>query len=117
MPPDGACLHRHRRLHPAREDLRREGFTVAAIRTRGAELGALVAGMNQYRERSPPSPDIPVTVISGAPCDSGMSPRIRVYRADQARQGRHMIASASGHMVPVTEPELVSSEVRRMVAR
>lgn len=61
----------------ARQALHREGFTVAAIRTRGAELAGLVAGMNAYRTQSPVLPDIPVTLISGALCDSGMSPRIR----------------------------------------
>lgn len=106
----------------AGEELRREGFTVAAIRTRGAELAGLVAGMNAYRAHSPILPDIPVTLISGALRDSGMSPRIRAaanaahaYRARQYAQGRHVIATASGHLVPLTEPRVIVDEIRRML--
>ncbi|WP_337187936.1 alpha/beta hydrolase [Phenylobacterium sp.] len=106
----------------AQADLRREGFTVAAIRTRGAELTGLVAGMNRFRERSPALPDVPVTLISGALADSGMSPQIRaaanashLHRAAQAPRGRHVIAERSGHMVPVTEPEVLVEEIRRLL--
>jgi pimeloyl-ACP methyl ester carboxylesterase len=98
----------------AQEDLRREGFTVAAIRTRGAELRGLVTGMSLFRAHSPDLPEIPVTLISGALSDSGVSPQIRAAAnaAHQARAatsllGRHVVAKLSGHMAPVSEPRVI----------
>lgn len=107
-----------------RQDLHREGFTMQAMRTRGAELKGLVAGMEGFRERSPAFPDIPVTVISGALADSGMAPHMRaaanashLYRAGQARRGRHVVAGRSGHMVILTEPALVADEIVGLFSR
>lgn len=106
----------------AEEDFRKEGFTVAAMHTRGAELKGLVAAMNAWRGQSPVLPDVPVTVMSGALSDGGMSARIRAaanashaYRATQSPRGRHVIAQASGHFIPLTEPDLVAAEILRLL--
>jgi pimeloyl-ACP methyl ester carboxylesterase len=115
---------RHLAMLPAdaREDFRKEGFTVAVMHTRGAELKGHVAAMNAWRVEPPDLADIPVTAISGALCDSGMSPRIRAAanaaharRAARARQGRHVLAHQSGHMIPLTEPDLIAAEIRRFL--
>jgi pimeloyl-ACP methyl ester carboxylesterase len=105
-----------------RDDLHREGFTMAVMRTRGAELAGLRAAMEAFRGHPPVLPDIPVTVISGALADFGMSRRIREmanaahhYRAQQSRQGRHVVARRSGHAVVLTEPALVADEIRRVL--
>lgn len=106
----------------AREDFRKEGFTVSVMHTRGAELKGLVAAMNAWRDRPPDEPDIPVTVISGALCDSGISTRIRaaasaahIHRAAQYKRGRHVLAQNSGHLIPLTEPDVIAAEIRRFL--
>ncbi|MGI5328605.1 alpha/beta fold hydrolase [Actinomadura nitritigenes] len=59
-------------------DMRAEAFTVAAARTRGAELRGLVDAMNRLRARPLDLPPrLPVTTISGALADSGMNMRMR----------------------------------------
>ncbi len=105
-----------------REDLHREGFTMAVMRTRGAELAGLRGALEAFREHPPVLADIPVTIISGALADFGMSRRIRDaanaahrHRAAQSPQGRHVVAERSGHAVILTEPELVADEVHRVL--
>lgn len=105
-----------------REDLRREGFTMGVIRTRGSELAGLREAMEAFRKHPPVLSDIPVTVISGALTDFGMSQRIRDganaahrHRAAQSPQGRYVIAERSGHAVLLTEPDLVADEIRRLL--
>lgn len=106
----------------ARTDFWKEAFTPAAMRTRGAELTGLVAAMNALRTSSLALPDIPVTMISGALADGGMSAAIRAAtnvshacRVAQSPQGRHVIAPNSGHMVLLGDPDLVVSEIRRIL--
>ena len=36
-------------------------------------------------------------------------------RAAQSPQGRHVIARKSGHYIPLTEPELIAEEIRRII--
>jgi pimeloyl-ACP methyl ester carboxylesterase len=102
----------------AQADVRREGFTARAMRTRGEELRALVAATNRLRDHPLATPDIPTVAISGARCDGGMSARVRAAanaaharRAGLASRGRHVVAQRSGHMVPLTEPGLVADEI------
>ncbi len=105
----------------ARTDFQREGFTVRAMRTRGAELTGLVAAMDDLRKASIELPDIPTIVISGVLRDSGMSTPMRVaanaaheYRATRSRRGRHVLATRSGHLIPLTEPDVIATAVRRL---
>ncbi|WP_324709765.1 alpha/beta fold hydrolase [Pseudomonas citronellolis] len=103
-------------------DLRREGFTMPVMHTRGAELAGLVAALETYRNQPPALPDIPLTVISGALADFGMSERIRAaanaahaYRARQSPQGRHVLAERSGHGLILSEPARVAEEIARLL--
>jgi pimeloyl-ACP methyl ester carboxylesterase len=121
-----ACFRKSIAVLPpdVRFDLHREGFTRAVLRARGSELVGLVAAMNEFRQRSPELPDIPVSVISGGRADGGMAARIRAainashrYRAQQSRQGRHVVAEHSGHGVILTEPGLVADEIARVLGR
>jgi pimeloyl-ACP methyl ester carboxylesterase len=105
-----------------RADVLKEGFTVAAIRTRGAELAGLVAATNDLRTRRLDLPDVPVTVISGVKADGGMSARVRAaanashaFRAAQSPRGRHVLAPNSGHMAPVTDAQLIADEIKRVI--
>ncbi|MBU2695583.1 alpha/beta fold hydrolase [Pimelobacter sp. 30-1] len=70
------------------------------------------------------SREIPVTVVSGARTGDGMSAAIRAeanaahaVRAARSPYGRHVLAERSGHYVPLTDPELIVDEVRRLVHR
>lgn len=103
-------------------DFRKEGFTMGAMRTRGAELAGMVAEMNELRHQAGQPTDLPVTVISGALADMGMSPELRAQanaaharRAALSISGRHVIAEHSGHMVPFIEPELIVTEIMHLL--
>lgn len=105
-----------------RRDLHREAFSMDVMRTRGAELSGLVEAMGTWRDASPIMPDIPLTLISGARPDPGMSTRLREAmnaahrsRAEQSLRGRHVLAHRSGHGLILTEPELVAQEVFRQL--
>lgn len=106
-----------------RHDLKCEGFTPAAMRTRLSEFVGLSTAMEIFRDRPPFLPDIPVTVISGALAGLGMNKFRKAvtaahrHRAGQLPQGRHVVAERSGHAVVLTEPELVADEIRRIVVR
>ncbi|MGO1405482.1 alpha/beta fold hydrolase [Agrococcus casei] len=96
--------------------------SVTAARASNAELLGVTAGLEGLLAHPEAETDAPVTVISGA--RSGRSDRrqraelIRAHqrRAVQARNGRHVLAPHSGHMVPLSEPEVVADEVRRLLA-
>ncbi|WP_418061133.1 alpha/beta fold hydrolase [Pimelobacter simplex] len=62
--------------------------------------------------------------VSGARTGDGMSAAIRAeanaahaVRAARSPYGRHVLAERSGHYVPLTDPELIVEEVRRLVHR
>ncbi|XVQ11360.1 alpha/beta fold hydrolase [Spirillospora sp. CA-255316] len=107
----------------AKADMRAEGFTNAVMRTRGAELHGLVAATNRLRHVPLDLPrDIPVTTISGAVADTGMPEKFRAAvnashrdRAALSAHGRHVLARNSGHAVILTEPDLVATEIRRLL--
>lgn len=104
-----------------RADLRREAFTVAVTRTRAAELASVPADLRRLRETPPELGRIPVTVISGALDSPGMPRGTRaaatashVQRARVSEVGRHVLAERSGHLVPLTDAELIAEEIRRL---
>ncbi|MFD4638181.1 alpha/beta fold hydrolase [Lentzea sp. NPDC058436] len=102
----------------AREDMRTEGFTVATTRTRKAELADVVADLQSLKDNPPALDGVGVTVISGALNSAGMGAKVRAavtaaHRASAEKAGgRHVLAPNSGHMVPVTDPDLVADEIR-----
>ncbi|MFB9907707.1 alpha/beta fold hydrolase [Allokutzneria oryzae] len=106
----------------AGKDMLAEGFSVGTMRTRAAELASVPSDLTDLRENPPHLPDVPVTVISGGRTSPGLHKRIRTaadasheYRAQQSPQGRHVYANQSGHMVPVTEPGLIATEIMRLL--
>ncbi len=105
-----------------RRDLVREGFTVTAMRTRGAELKGLRSALEQYRHQPPILPAIPIALISGVKPDFGMSKRLRnaatvahQRRAQQLRNARQVLATQSGHCVLLTEPALIVGVIKQMI--
>jgi pimeloyl-ACP methyl ester carboxylesterase len=64
---------------------------------------------------------VPVTLISGGRAGRFERRRrealVAAHRARAAAlpQGRHVVAGASGHFVPFTEPGVVAEEVLRIV--
>ncbi|MEU6483230.1 alpha/beta hydrolase [Streptomyces sp. NPDC046887] len=110
LPPDAAA------------DMRAEGFTVAAMRTRAAELGSVVPDLRAMQAAPPELGNLPVTVISAGRTSPGMGPRVRVAvtaanaeRAARSPRGRHVVAEEADHMVPIGAPELVAAEVLRLL--
>ncbi|MCG8916058.1 alpha/beta hydrolase [Actinokineospora sp. PR83] len=107
----------------AAAEMRAEAFTPAAVRTRAAELRTLAADVLSLRDNPCDLPDVPLTVVSAGLTTAGMPARVRAeieashrHRAATSTRGRHVVAHRSGHMVPVSEPELVADEIRRLLA-
>ncbi|MDT8913279.1 alpha/beta hydrolase [Amycolatopsis sp. PS_44_ISF1] len=105
----------------ARADLRAEGFTPAAMRTRAAELASVAADLTALRDHPVDRPELPLTVISAGLASAGMNRRVRAevdashaHRVGLARHGRHVHAHRSGHLVPMSEPGLIAEEIRRL---
>lgn len=107
----------------AATDMRAEAFTVAAMRTRAAELASVAQDLRSLRENTPELGGVPVTVISAGRTSAGMNARVRAladasheYRAGRSVRGRHVRATRSGHMVLETEPGLIADEIRRLLS-
>src|SRR5262249_14133777 len=86
-----------------------------------SELSTTNDDLRRWRDQPPTDVDVPLTVISGTR-SSRMERRRRPEliaahrrRAEQARQGRHVCADRSGHLVPFSEPALVAGEIVRVV--
>ncbi|MVQ41880.1 alpha/beta fold hydrolase [Microbacterium sp. MAH-37] len=89
--------------------------TVAAARTAAAELSHVAGGIQQLRDAPPDLRDMPVTVLSGGRssfADRRMRARIVAAHRETARtvDARYVLARRSGHLIPVSEPELVAAE-------
>lgn len=104
-----------------RRDMEREAFAPGVLRTQSVQARTFLDDLATWREDPPDLGAIPVTVISGGRAGDGMTTRIRAaanaahaHRAAVSPAGRHVLAPASGHYVPITEPELVVEEVRRL---
>lgn len=106
-----------------RADLQREAFAPGVIHTQREQARTFLDELRTWQRRPPDLGEIPVTVISGALPGHGMSRAVRAQanashaaRAAASTHGRHVIAERSGHYVPVTDPEVVVDEIRRMLA-
>ncbi|NMD54287.1 MULTISPECIES: alpha/beta fold hydrolase [Tsukamurella] len=105
-----------------RADLAREATTPQAIATMERELATFYPELRSWQSSAPDLGDIPVTVVSGAKSGGlGKAVRARVNEAHAGRaaaspSGRHVVAAGSGHQVPLTDPEVIVEEVRRLVA-
>ncbi|MEU1953102.1 alpha/beta fold hydrolase [Nocardia rhamnosiphila] len=103
-----------------RRDMEREAFAPGIVRTQSVQARTFLDDLATWRDDPPELGAIPVTVISGGRAGGGMTTRIRAaanaahaHRAAVSPAGRHVLAPASGHYVPITEPELVVEEIRR----
>jgi len=106
-----------------RADLQREAFTPGVIRTQREQARTFLDELRAWQRRPPDLGEIPVTVVSGAVPGHGMSRAVRAQanaahatRAAASARGRHVIAERSGHYVPVSDPEVIVDEIRRMLA-
>lgn len=101
-------------------DLARESTTSAAIDTMQKELSTFRTELPAWQDAPPDIGDIPFTIISGVKADR--APKIRAaMNAAHARQaasprGRQVLAENSGHQIPLTDPELIVEEIRRLVS-
>jgi pimeloyl-ACP methyl ester carboxylesterase len=101
--------------------MRAEDGTVASVEAQLAELRGSTEDLRRLRDQPLALPDVPVTVISGAKAgrlERGRRGELVVaHRATAAAlpQGRHVLAEASSHYVPFTDPGLVVAEVGRIL--
>ncbi|REJ07719.1 alpha/beta hydrolase [Microbacterium bovistercoris] len=89
--------------------------TIAAARAAAAELRQVAGGVDQLQNASPDLSEVPVTVLSGGRstfADRRMRARLVAAHGATARalDARFVIAKYSGHLIPITEPELVAAE-------
>jgi pimeloyl-ACP methyl ester carboxylesterase len=102
--------------------MRAEDGTATALQTHAAEMATSSADLRRLAAEPPEPPDVPLVVISGTV--GGRLERnqrdalvaAHRARADAAPQGRHVLATRSGHMVPFTEPDVIAAEILRLVA-
>ncbi|MFC5722880.1 alpha/beta fold hydrolase [Streptomyces gamaensis] len=106
----------------AAAEMRAEAFTVGAMRTHRAEQASVGADLRALRDNPPELGGIPVTVVSATRRTPGMSARAReainaahAYRARQSPAGRHVLAPRADHIVPVTDPATVVTEIERLL--
>ncbi|WP_229718651.1 alpha/beta fold hydrolase [Nocardia jinanensis] len=104
-----------------RRDMEREAFAPGVVRTQSIQARTFLDELATWRDDPPDLGAIPTTVISGGRTGDGMNARIRAaanaahaHRAAVSPAGRHVLAPGSGHYVPITEPELVAAEIRRL---
>lgn len=104
-------------------DLHREAFAPSVVATQRRQARTYLDELQAWQQHPPASAEIPLTVISGglAKGSDGMPRCIRAaataagaHRVAQSLNGRHVIARQSGHYVPLTEPDLIADEVRRI---
>lgn len=98
-----------------------EDTTPTAARTFRAELDPLTDDLRRLRDGGAAAPACPVTLISGTmPVRFGAKNRAALVAAHQHRaailpQARHVPAPHSAHLVMLTEPDLVTAEILRVV--
>ncbi|MFD7033126.1 alpha/beta fold hydrolase [Streptomyces sp. NPDC059917] len=107
----------------AAADMRAEGYTVAAMRTRGRELEDTRGDLQALLDTPPDLGEIPLLVVSAGRPSIGMPPRVReratashAHRAGRSAHGRHVILPDADHMVPATAPDALAREIRTLLA-
>nr|WP_237550801.1 alpha/beta fold hydrolase [Streptomyces sp. SID8354] len=108
----------------AAADMRAEGYSLRALRTRARELEDIEGDLRSLLAGPPPLPDIPLTVVSAGRTSIGMPRRVRaqatasqLHRARQSPRGRHVVIPHADHMVPVTAPTELAEEATRLLGR
>ncbi|PWH05363.1 alpha/beta hydrolase [Brachybacterium endophyticum] len=106
----------------ARRDSRAEMYTPKAVRTQIAESADMAGDLVELRDlvAAYDGPAVPVTVVSGA-SSAGVGASLRAQlneahrrRAERGDPGRFVLAESSGHLVMLTQPELVCAEILRV---
>lgn len=110
LPPDAAA------------DLRAEGFTVAAMRTRARELEDTQGDLRRLLDAPPALDGVPLTVVSAGRTSPGMTRSVReaatashAHRARQSPGGRHVVLPGADHMVPASAPGALAAEIRALL--
>lgn len=105
-----------------RADLRREMYTPSAVATQIAESSTMTEGLRELRAAPHDLSEIPLTVISGGTSAGiGAAARRQLITAHRSRaarstRGRHLVAARSGHLVMMTEPDVIAGEIERLTA-
>lgn len=108
---------------PLREAVIQASSSVSAARAAAAERRQLRPGLRQLRQSPPQLGATPVRLLSGLRAgrlERGVRTRLNAaHRATAAahQNGRFIGAARSGHLIPLTEPELIVREVRTLLAR
>jgi pimeloyl-ACP methyl ester carboxylesterase len=133
FPHETAAIVLLEAVHPSDDlDERRLRLLPRSYRPRGSRKGTrrfhelhFLAETAREIEQAGPFPDMPLTVVSGSrtPPRWTTSPQQIKTHATRQRQlvglsarGTHVLASASGHFPQVTDPGIVISAVREIVA-
>lgn len=98
-----------------------EDFTRSALRTRSAEARDFAADLWALRGETVDVESMPCAVISGTlPSEMGARNRAALneahaFRAGRFVSGRHVLARRSGHLIPLTEPQVIADEITRLI--
>jgi pimeloyl-ACP methyl ester carboxylesterase len=98
-----------------------EDATPDAARAFRAELDPLMADLRRLRDTEAAATDRPTTLISGTKrVRFGAANRAALVDTHEQRaaalpNGRHVKAERSGHLVMLSEPDLVAAEILRVV--
>lgn len=105
-----------------RDALRREQCRPSTLRTARREFTEVPRGIRELVAVASvaPTPEIPVTVISGSLLDKGDPHRAEIVAiharfAESLPNGRHVLSPISGHIVPLDDPRTIIDEIVRVV--
>ena len=104
-----------------RAELAEEDGSVETTRAMAAELESFGEDLVRLRDHPLATPTVPVTLITGtAPARVGAGIRTALLAAHRERvealpNGRHVEATRSGHLIPLSEPQVVAAEVVRLL--
>ncbi|MFS0726613.1 alpha/beta fold hydrolase [Paenibacillus sp. 1P07SE] len=97
-----------------------EDFTLRSARTASAELITFIDDLERFQSAPPDLGGLPLTIISGART-TGQERKVRpavmaAHRQSAAQHGGRLVeAPQSGHMVNYEQPEIIISEIGRML--
>ena len=104
-----------------RADVRREMYTPGAVATQIAESTSMTDDLRALQSASIDHAARALTIISGGKSAGvgaeGRRQLIAAHRAraERAEHGRHVIAERSGHVVMLSEPEVVAAEIQQVL--
>jgi pimeloyl-ACP methyl ester carboxylesterase len=109
---------------PYRSEVGAASSTTSAARASAAEQRVMLAELRAVRDVPPALGDLPIRVLSGQESFGRADARMRASLSDAHRESvarhsgaRFVPAESSGHMIPVTEPELIASEALALFGR